>query len=194
MCYFAAPRPQHLLECIMNFSGKLILAGLAVSLLALPACEHHDRHRRPGGGKGLAGGCGGLACGQGPGAGHKYGRMDRTFEVYIYTVPLDSSKCDADVDIATLWKQKNGHPKQTITWFSDDGKDYVVDFSKGHNGSPFALTSIPVPGAPPGNTGASSGDLNSGSSGYYDFAILAGKDHSAPVCKQPSDPGYYVKP
>ena len=183
----------------MNFSKKLILAGLAVSLLALPACEHHGRHGRPGaggGGKGLAGGCGGAPCGQGPGAGHKYGRMDRTFEVYIYTDPQDSSKCYADIGVATLWKEgQNGHPQQTVTWFSDDGNAYIVDFRKGKQKiSPFLNDSnnfFPVPAS--GST--SSGKLDPHkTSGYYEFAILPGTDSNANPCKDASDPGYYVKP
>ena len=186
----------------MNFSKKLILAGLAVSLLALPACEHHGRHRRPGGGvgggKGLAGGCGGAPCGQGPGAGNKYGRMDRTFEVYIYTDPQDSSKCYADVDVATLWKEKNGHPKQNVSWFSDDGKPYIVDFRPGtHHMSPFTNNPQNWFQVPAGKSVSSDTLDPEKPSGYYEFAILPGTDPNDPKvtpCKDASDPGYYVKP
>ena len=186
----------------MNFSGKLILAGLAVSLISLPACERHGAHPGPGGKgggeHGVAGGCGGMHCGQGPGAGHKYGRMDRTFEVYIYTYtdPDGSKKCAADVDVSTLWKEgQNGHPSQMVTWFSDDGNAYIVDFRKGKQKiSPFLNDSnnfFPVP---------ASGSVSSGkldphkTSGYYEFAILPGTDSNANPCKDASDPGYYVKP
>lgn len=187
----------------MNFSKKLILAGLAVSLLALPACERHGRHGRPGaggrggGGRGLAGGCGGAPCGQGPGAGRHYGRTDRTFEVYIYTytAPDGTTKCSADVDVATLWKEINGHPKQTVTWFSDDGNAYIVDFRPGtHHMSPFVNNPqnwFPVPAGKSVSSDALDPDKPNG---YYEFAILPGNDPNASPCKDASDPGYYVKP
>ena len=178
----------------MNFSEKLILAGLAVSLLLLPACERHGRRRSGGGGGG-----GEDLLGKGPGAGHHYGQKDpRDFEVYIYTDPDDSSKCHADIDVATLWtKTKKGGSsiKQTVTWFSDDGKEYIVDFrpeDQYKHGSPFKKTDpwfqVPAGGSVP------SGELKQDSSGYFAFAILPGHDLKAKPCKDASDPGYRVSP
>jgi hypothetical protein len=175
----------------MNFSEKLILAGLAISLLVLPACERRrpeDHHN--GGLKGLCGQ--GVPCGQGPGAGKRYGQTDRIFEVYIYTDPDDSSKCWADIDVATLWTKtkKNGTPvNQRVTWFSDDGKEYFVDFTKGHYGSPFAESTFDVP---------KDGKKESGkviqSGKYFDYAIYAGGAAVGTPCKDASDPGYRVNP
>lgn len=190
----------------MNLSQKLVLAGLAVTLVLVPACAHH-RRRGGGGGDDRSKGCGGLPCGQGPGAGHHYGQTDREFQVYVYTDPEDSSKCYADIDIATLWtktRKTNGQPvSQTVTWFSDDGNDYTIDFRPDpkypdKRGSPFQppphqpqthLFYIPRKGSVP------SQPLNPDSTGYYAFAIWSGKnvDQGQP-CKDASDPGYRVSP
>lgn len=179
----------------MNFSEKLILAGLAVSLLLLPACERHRRRRTGGGGGG-----GAELLGKGPGAGHHYGQQNpRDFEVYIYTDPDDPTKCHADIDVATLWTRtkKNGTViRQTVTWFSDDGKDYTVDFSPDSHypdkrGSPFqSPDQIYIPAG----KSAHSQDLKPDSTGYYAFAIWAGQNLSGKPCKDASDPGYRVSP
>jgi len=177
----------------MNFSKKLILAGLAVSLLALPACEKHGRSPGPpagGGGHGITGGHT-PGCGQpgGPGPGNHYGQQNRVFDVYIYTDPDDSTKCDADQDVATLWTKtkKNGQTvSQSVCWISDDSKEYTVLFN-GKNGSPFEQSTFDVTSETP------SGPLLKGSN-YYDFSIYMGKDTSTKPCKDLSDPGYYVKP
>jgi hypothetical protein len=97
-------------------------------------------------------------------------------------------QCLADWPQATLWKSKN----QTVTWFSDDGQQYTVDFTKGKKGSPFSESTFTVPK----NGGKPSGDLQK-SSDYYDYAIWVGGgagDPNSKVCKQPDDPGIYVKP
>lgn len=187
----------------MNFPKKLVLAGLAVTLVLVPACAHH----RHGGGRKTTSKCGVAPCGQGPGAGHHYGQMDREFQVYIYTDLSDSTQCYADIDIATLWtktKKNSGQPvHQTVTWFSDDGKDYTIDFRPDpkypdKRGSPFQ----PPPSQPPTDLfyippGGSvpSQDLKPDSTGYYAFAIWAGKnvDQGKP-CKDAGDPGYRVSP
>ena len=182
----------------MSLSAKLVLAGLAVSLLLFPSCERH-RHPRSGGRGG-----GTEQFGRGPGAGHHYGQKNpRDFEVYIYTDPDDPSKCHADIDVATLWTKtkKNGTPiKQTVTWFSDDGKDYTVDFRPDSTypdkrGSPFQPVTPPDLYYVPLGSAVASGDLEEGSTGYYAFAIWSGKnvDQGKP-CKDASDPGYRVSP
>jgi hypothetical protein len=151
----------------MNLSGKLILAGLALTFLCVSGCRQ---------------------VGVVP-PGHNHGRQSqRVFDVYIYTDPDHPDKCYADIDVATLWWNLN----QTVTWNSDDGKDYTVDFSQGQFGSPFARTSFPVPS----NASAPSGPLKANSGGYYNFAILAGIGNGARVCKKPTepDPGLIVKP
>jgi hypothetical protein len=83
--------------------------------------------------------------GKGPGAGHHYGQKDdREFEVYIYTDPNNSSQCLLDWGVGTLWKNKH----QTATWFSDDNKQYTVDFTKGNHApdkSPFQSDMFAVP-------------------------------------------------
>jgi hypothetical protein len=122
----------------------------------------------------------------GPGAGHHYGQQNnRVFEVYIYTD--NQGSCSADWPVGTLWKNKN----HTVTWFSDDGAEYTIDFNQGSHTpdkSPFQSATFTVTGGGQ----QPSGQLQSNASGYYDFAIRAG-NANGPICKQPSDPGYYVK-
>lgn len=166
----------------MNFSKKLILAGLAVSLLALPACsrrshqeqeEEHEHNPKlvSGGGQGQA---------------------DRVFDVYIYMDPTDptSTKCLVDIDVATLWtgKRKNGTLiNQTVTWHSDDQKEYFVAFQPPNN-SPFESATFDI----------KAGKKDSGkivrSGKYYTFFIYQGGSASGTPCDNSSDPGYYVKP
>jgi hypothetical protein len=108
------------------------------------------------------------------------------FEVYIYADPSNPGKCLADWPVGTLWQGKH----QTVVWFSDDGGEYTVDFTKGTHAapkSPFKSGTFTVPK----NGKNDSGDLTAGASGYYDFAIL---DASGNTCKDRGDPGYYVKP
>jgi hypothetical protein len=127
--------------------------------------------------------------GQGPGPGHHYGQQDkRVFEVYIYADPNNSGQCLEDWPVGTLWQGKH----QTVTWFSDDGGQYTVDFNKGsHTGTktPFQSDTFTVSS----NGAQSSGDLQAGATGYYDYAIHAG-DANGPICKDVKDPGWYVKP
>jgi hypothetical protein len=151
----------------MTLKQKTLLAILALAIVSLPACT---RGAAP------------------PGAGQGVGKQDqREFLVYIYSDPAYPGQCFADWPQATLWKVKH----QTMKWISDDGKDYFVDFNLGHNGSPFAQATFPVPA----NGVQPSGDLspNSQKGTYYDYGIRAGTDAKAPICKPASDPGLYVK-
>ncbi len=182
----------------MSLSAQLVLAGLAVALLSLPACERHRRTGTPGGqGKGFV-----------PGSPPPHGQQSpRVFKVYVYTDLEDSSKCYADIDVATLWtktKKNNGQQlHQTVIWYSDDEKDYTIDFRADpkypdKRGSPFQ----PPPSQPPNDLfyipakgSVPSQDLKPDSTGYYAFAIWSGKnvDQGKP-CKDASDPGYRVSP
>jgi hypothetical protein len=124
----------------------------------------------------------------GPGPGHHYGQQDsRVFEVYIYADPNNPGKCLLDWPVGTLWLNKH----QTVTWYSDDGSEYTIDFTQGTHAapkSPFQNGTFTVQSGGKKSSGA----LQPGASGYYDFAIHAG-DANAPICKDTSDPGYYVK-
>jgi hypothetical protein len=151
----------------MNWKQEAVLAGLAMALVCSSACRQ-------------------MKLGQGPGAGHKYGQQDnREFQVYIYTDPNDSTKCLADWPVGTLWRTHH----QTVTWFSDDGGIYTVDFTKGSHTpkSPFQSDTFTVQS----NGKQASGNLQPNASGYYDFAIL---DANGKICKDAKDPGYYVGP
>jgi hypothetical protein len=77
-----------------------------------------------------------------------------------------------------------------VTWVSDDGGDYTVDFRLGANGSPFSQPTFYVPK----NGEKPSGDLTQ-SGKYYDYGIRAG-DATGKICKPSTDPdpGLYVKP
>ena len=149
----------------MTHKKKALLASLILAVVSLPACTHKVATQR----LGL--------------------RENRVFRVHLYTDPANSKQCAADLSAVTLWKNKH----HTVLWVSDDGNDYVVDFTQpeAHNGSPFADTTFkgPANGVKP------SGDLsaNSQSGQYYDYAIHAGTDINAPVCKKADDPGLYVK-
>ena len=148
----------------MTFKKRILLASLMLGIVSVPACKQ------------------GFST---PGPGQHVGQQDkRVFSVYLYTDPGHPDQCLADWPVATLWLSKH----QTVKWVSDDDKDYFVDFTQGHSGSPFAQTTFAVPknGVKP------SGDLVQ-SGKYYDYAIRAGTDANAPVCKPPSDPGLYVK-
>jgi hypothetical protein len=151
----------------MSWRQTAVLAGLASTLVLISGCPKAK------------------FMGRGPGAGHHYGQADpRVFEVYIYTDTSNPGKCLADWPVGTLWQGRH----QTVEWFSDDGGKYTVDFTKGTHAprSPFQNDTFTAPS----NGKQDSGDLTAGASGYYDFAIL---DASGNVCKDPGDPGYYVK-
>ncbi len=154
----------------MNARQGFILAGLAIAVLFLSSCRERQR-----------------GFGHGPGAGHGYGQQDqRVFEVYIYADSSNSGKCSADWPVGTLWKSKH----HTVTWYSDDGAQYTVDFNRGTHAdpkSPFHSATFTVPAGDK----VSSGPLLQNATGYYDFAIL---DANGNPCKDPSDPGYYIKP
>jgi len=175
----------------MNLSQKLVLAGLAVTLVLVPACAHH--RRRGGGGDDRSKGCGGLPCGQGPGAGHHYGQTDRTFEVYIYTDLENSTKCYADMDVGTLWtmtQKHNGKPvNQTVTWFSDDNKDYTVVFDT-PKGSPFQSDVFHITGP---SYKQDSGKIVKGGD-YYEYSIYSGDNATGTPCLKAEDPGWHVNP
>ena len=149
----------------MTLNKKNLLASLALAVVCLPACTHKIATQR----LGL--------------------REDRVFKVRLYTDPANPKQCSADLSAVTLWKNKH----HTVQWISDDGNAYFVDFSKpeAHYGSPFTDPTFLVPK----NGVKASGDLSQSSvSGqYYDYAIHAGTDINAPVCKKSDDPGLYVK-
>lgn len=153
----------------MTLKKKTLLGSLALAIVSLPACTR-----------------GAAPAGPGQGVGQ---RDQRVFYVSIYTDPAHPDQCFADWPQATLWKDKH----QTVQWISDDGKDYVVDFSLGKYGSPFA---DPSPTFPVSANGVkASGDLSQSSlkGTYYDYGIRAGTNAKAPICKPASDPGLYVK-
>ena len=151
----------------MNEMRKAVLVAVGLVLVFASGC-HHD------------------LTGRGPGPGHQFGLQDkRPFEVYIYTDPANASQCWLDWPVGTLWKNKH----HTVKWFSDDGKQYTVDFTKGNHSpdkSPFQSDTFTVPAG--GST--PSGSLQPNAYGYYDFAVFDAQNHK---CKEPSDPGYYVK-
>lgn len=161
----------------MNRMQKAALAALGIALVF--AC-----------------GCRSQLTGQGPGAGHRYGQKDpRVFEVYIYSDPNYPGQCFLDWPVGTLWKNKH----QTVTWFSDDGNQYTIDFGLGtqtapknpfQDSDPAGTNTFNVPAGGNRNSGA----LQSGASGYYAFGVHAG-DAKGPICKKATDPdpGYYVK-
>src|SRR6516165_196486 len=110
-----------------------------------------------------------------PGAGHHYGQKKaREFRVYIYSDGQYPNACFADLAVATLWKNQ----QQTVTWVSDDGYEYTVDFSAGQHGSPFSQTSPTFD--IPADKETKSGSLNVNASGYYDFLIRAGSASGPP--------------
>ena len=153
----------------MTLKQKTLLAILALPIVSFPACT---RSATP------------------PRAGQGFGKHDpRDFLVYIYSDPGYPGQCFADWPQATLWKDKH----QTMKWISDDGNAYVVDFSLGKYGSPFADPSPTFP--VPANGEKASGDLspNSQKTRYYDYGIRAGTNANGPICKPASDPGLYVK-
>ena len=118
------------------------------------------------------------------GPGQHHGQQNgRTFNVYIYTDPTDTSHCYADASVVTLWKTED----QRVKWISDDDKEYFVDFNLGHNGSPFVEKTFPVPA----HGDKASGKLTQ-SGQYYDYGIRAGNTAQGTICKPSSDPGIYV--
>jgi hypothetical protein len=159
------------------------LAALGIALICAWGCN---------GGKAppQTAGCG---QGEGPGPNHNFGKKaSRKFEVYIYTPdPNNPSQCSVDWPVGTLWKGASANDSQTVTWFSDDNKQYTIDFRKGSNGSPFSSQYFTVPMGGSVN----SGSLQPTASGYYSFAVLAGDASSTQICKKATDPdpGYYVK-
>jgi hypothetical protein len=153
----------------MSQKQAAVLAGLAIAVVSITACHKNEAFL--------------------PGAGHHYGQKKaREFRVYIYSDGQYPNACFADLAVATLWKNQ----QQTVTWVSDDGYEYTVDFSAGQHGSPFSQTSPTFD--IPADKETKSGSLNVNASGYYDFLIRAGSA-SGPPCKKPTDPdpGYYVK-
>ena len=152
----------------MSQKQAAVLAGLAIAEVSISACQKKEMI--------LAGG-------------QNYGRSPaHKFRVYIYSDGQYPNACFADLAVATLWKNQ----QQTVTWVSDDGYEYTVDFSAGQHGSPFSQTSPTFD--IPADKETKSGSLNVNASGYYDFLIRAGSA-SGPPCKKPTDPdpGYYVK-
>ena len=153
----------------MQRMEKAVLTGVVIAVVFTPACHKQFKTHAPG---------------------NHYGQEDqRRFDVYIYTDPNDATKCLADWPVGTIWFTKH----QSVMWFSDDGKQYTIDFNAGtHNPppkTPFQNLTYTVNA----NGTKPSGPVQQGASGYYDFAIHAG-DINGPICKDASDPGYYVKP
>ena len=146
-----------------------VLAGLAIALVSLSACRSAHVTEPP--------------------PGQRHGREDkREFRIYVYVDPAHTDKCFVDWPVATLWRSLN----QTVTWVSDDGGDYTVDFTMGLvKQSPFSQTTFHVKS----NGETPSGDLtNLTQTGtYYDYGI---KDAAGKTCKpaKDPDPGLYVKP
>jgi hypothetical protein len=112
----------------------------------------------------------------------------REFRIYIYADPAHTGQCLVDWPVATLWKSA----RQTVTWVSDDGGEYTVDFNMGLvRQSPFSKPTFNVPK----NGEKPSGYLTdlAQSDKYYDYGI---KDENGTPCKKAStdpDPGLYVK-
>jgi hypothetical protein len=150
----------------MILKQHAVLAGLAIALVSLSACRSALVQEPPG---------------------QHYGKRDqRVFWIYVYADPdpAHPGKCLVDWPAATLWKTAH----QTVKWVSDDGGEYTVDFTLGHNQSPFSQPTFLVKS----NGVTSSGDLTQ-SGKYYDYGIRAG---DGKICKPASDPdpGLYVKP
>jgi len=151
----------------MKLNDKLFLATVASLVILLSACGPSSRSTPP------------------SGHGHHYGQQQgREFLVYIYVDPSNTSQCYADFSQTTLWSAKG----QTLRWISDDDGDYLIDFNPGQNGSPFGQSTFPVTKS---NDAKSGNPTQSGK--YYDYAIRKGTGANDPICKQPSDPGVYVK-
>ena len=149
----------------MSWKQRAVLAGLAVALVSISACRQAKLVREPG-------------------PGQHHGKEDkRVFSIYVYTDPNYPDQCLVDWPGATLWKSAH----QTVKWLSDDGGEYTVDFTLGHNGSPFSQPTFHVPK----NGVAPSGDIIQ-SGKYYDYGVRSG-DANGKICKPASDPGIYVK-
>jgi hypothetical protein len=153
----------------MILKQHAVLAGLAIALVSLSACR--------------------TAYVKDPPPGQHHGREDkREFRIYVYVDPAHTDQCFVDWPVATLWKTLN----QTVTWVSDDGGDYTVDFNMGLvKQSPFSQPTFHVKS----NGETPSGDLTK-SGKYYDYGIRIGNESGTP-CKRandPGDPGLYVKP
>jgi hypothetical protein len=150
----------------MSEMQKAVLATVAIALVFTAGCYRYAQKAPP--------------------PGHHYGQKDsREFEVYIYADPNNPSQCLLDWPVGTLWKNKH----QTVTWFSDDGNQYTVDFTQGSHApdkSPFQTDTFSVSAS----SYKKSGSLQPNANGYYDFAVL---DSHGNKCKDTSDPGYYVK-
>src|SRR6516164_9512396 len=104
----------------MTTTQRVVLVGLAVANLSLSDCRHSAAVPPV------------VSPSSGPGPGHHYGQSSRVFEVYIYADPSNPGKCLADWPVGTLWQGKH----QTVVWFSDDGGEYTVDFTKGTHAAP----------------------------------------------------------
>src|SRR5262249_9586941 len=126
-------------ECFMNLRQQCLVA-VVLFLMVLGGCKRTKEFVGPGE--------------------HHGQEQGRVFEVYIYTGPTDSSHCYADASVVTLWKTLD----QRVKWISDDDKEYFVDFNMGHNGSPFADKTFPVPA----HGDKASGKLTQ-SGQYYDY-------------------------
>lgn len=149
----------------MTMRRTLVLAGLAVALVSLSACDRKNSGQQPGAASAPQ---------------HNPGQADqREFAISLYTDP-QSGLCFADFAAATLWKSKN----QKVIWFPDD-YTYQVDFG---SNSPFGTNPIRVPYDPSNpNKGSPSGPLNSNASGEYKYTIVGNS------CRGPGDPVIYVK-
>jgi hypothetical protein len=161
----------------MTTIPRVVLAGLAVTLVSLFACHQAGAGKPPGNPPTVT-------STSGPGHGHLHGQeKDRPFKISIYTDhtdPTHPNQCFADYAEVTLWKAKT----QTVTWFSDDNGSYRVDFN-GANGNPFIGTNpYPV------NDETMSRALKDNAAGHYTYTI---EDGSGTPCNSVGDPVIYVK-
>jgi hypothetical protein len=152
----------------MSITQNTVVTGLIIALVFVSGCGARKPLHVP--------------------PGNKFGLKDaREFPIYIYadTDPAHAGQCLVDWTGATLWKNKH----HTVTWVSDDGAAYTVDFGLGSNGSPFSAGTV---FAVPANGETPSGALSQTSQGYYNYGI---KGANGQMCKDASnpDPGVYVK-
>jgi hypothetical protein len=156
----------------MRFAAKLVLAGLVVALVGFAVYTFRFAPKS-------------APCPPEPGK-----KANRVFMIHLYS---DGSACFADLSYVTLWRTLN----QKVTWFSDDGNEYKVNFRDGVKnpppGTPFqysnsqndqfefdvkahgqAASAVPV------------------RSGLYYYSVTRNNEQTP--CLKPEDPGLHVNP